>query len=56
MMPKKGEIISECDGCVFLLHYEFGGKKNNCPRCSIGFRDGSKIKQPCADKRLRSPE
>ena len=51
-MPKKGEIISECDGCVSLLHYEFGGEKHNRPRCSIGFRDGSKIKQPCADKML----
>ena len=53
-MPKEGEIISECDGCVFLLHYEIGDDKHNSPRCSIGFRDGSEIKQSCVDKILRN--
>ena len=44
-------MISECDGCVFLLHYEWDIKeKHDLPRCSIEFRDGSKVEQPCKDK------
>ena len=40
----------DCKGCRFLLHYEFDGKKYNLPRCSIGFRDGTKVNHPCKDK------
>ncbi len=41
---------TECGDCPFLLHYEFDGKKFNLPRCSVGFRDGSKVSHPCPDK------
>lgn len=53
-MPKTGEKVSECDGCINLLHYEFGGKRHDKPRCSIEFRDGSEVKHPCPDRRDKS--
>ena len=42
----------DCQDCVFLLHYEQAqvGEKWELPRCSIEFRDGSKVNHPCQDK------
>ena len=42
----------DCQDCIFLLHYEQAevGGKWELPRCSIEFRDGSKINHPCPDK------
>lgn len=49
-MPKDKKM--DCQDCVFLLHYEFDGKRIELPRCSIEFRDGSKVKHPCQDKKV----
>ena len=47
-----GSIEKElCKTCRFLLHYEWDkDKKAHClPRCSIEFRNGSQVKDPCPD-------
>ena len=48
----------ECDTCQFLLHYEQDkdSRKYDLPRCSIEFRDGSKILHPCPDYLRRQNE
>ena len=50
------EKNQDCQDCVFLLHYERNIKGQKNSRCSIEFRDGSKVNHPCKDKIVKKQE